>query len=229
MKYFFGALIVISAAYSFQIKKKKVANIDLSSPLTSVEDSLSPFQILFKAHQLMREELHLKDTVILVDLSLPSDQKRMWVLNLKTGDTLMNDYVAHGKNSGGLEAVSFSNKPGSRKSSLGFYVTAETYIGSKGFSLKMNGLEYGINHKARERGIVIHGASYVGDSFLKQNQNVLGRSWGCPAVNEQINQEFIETIKDNCLFFIYAKDNNYLSNSKMIKNVRHHSESYTNR
>jgi len=139
----------------------------------------------------------------IVDFSLPSSHKRLFVINIKSQELIFYDYVAHGKNSGAAIAKSFSNKINSLKSSLGFFVTKNTYNGKNGLSLALDGKEKGINDHALARAVVIHGAPYVNEIFAAQ-KNGIGRSWGCPAVPEKINASLIETIKDGSCFFIYA-------------------------
>ncbi|MFT6749291.1 MAG: hypothetical protein ACJAQ1_001228, partial [Flavobacterium sp.] len=99
--------------------------------------------------------------------------------------------------------------------SLGFYVTGETYIGSHGLSLKLDGMEAGINDNARKRAIVIHGADYVSQSFIANN-NRLGRSFGCPAIPVKQTKEIIQTIKNKSCLFIYHPSNEYLHKSKLV-------------
>lgn len=140
--------------------------------------------------------------VTLIDFSLPSTAKRLWTIDLESGDLLFNTYVAHGKNTGENNAESFSNVPESFKSSLGFYLTDLPYTGKHGNSLRLKGLEKNINDKAWDRAIVVHGADYVSDSFIKQHGR-LGRSHGCPAIPTDITDQFIEVVKDGSLIFIY--------------------------
>ena len=139
----------------------------------------------------------------IVDFSLPSTQKRLFVINVITQELIFYDYVAHGKNSGAAIAKNFSNKINSLKSSLGFFVTQNTYTGKNGLSLALDGKEKGMNDHALARSIVIHGAPYVNENFASHKSGI-GRSWGCPAVPENINKPLIETIKDGSCFFIYA-------------------------
>ena len=127
------------------------------------------------------------------------------MLDLVEVKVLYHCLVSHGKNSGELMAENFSNNPGSYTSSPGFYTTGETYFGKHGFSLRLDGIENGINDKARERAIVIHGADYVSPDFVKKYGR-LGRSLGCPAVPEELSKEIIETIKDGTCLFVYDED-----------------------
>lgn len=141
----------------------------------------------------------------LIDFTKPSSEKRFCVVDLKQKRVLFQSHVAHGKNSGENYAVSFSNRPGSFQSSLGFFRTGKTYYGKNGYSLTLTGLEKGLNDKARERGIVIHGAKYA-DPALANRQGRLGRSLGCPALPLSLHKEIIDSIKEGALLYIYGKD-----------------------
>ncbi|OGT60599.1 MAG: hypothetical protein A3E85_05935 [Gammaproteobacteria bacterium RIFCSPHIGHO2_12_FULL_45_12] len=159
--------------------------------------------------------LDSKSVLTVIDYSLPSTEKRLWVFDLKNNKTLFNTWVTHGKNSGGINATSFSNASGSLKSSLGVFVTSETYIGGKGYSLRLKGLEQGINDNAYKRDIVIHGAWYAtGGTIDKYGQ--LGRSWGCPAVSPETIKPLINTIKDKTIVFAYYPDRNWLNHSAFL-------------
>ncbi|MDP3353658.1 MAG: murein L,D-transpeptidase catalytic domain family protein [Flavobacteriaceae bacterium] len=147
-----------------------------------------------------------KDFLTLVDFSLSSNVKRFWVIDMKTNTILFHSLVAHGRNTGNEFAQYFSNKPESNQSSLGFYATAETYFGKHGYSLRLDGLEPGINSNARERAIVIHGADYVSENFIQQHGR-LGRSFGCPSLPNEISKEIIETIKDKSCLYVYYSSN----------------------
>jgi hypothetical protein len=115
-------------------------------------------------------------------------------------------------------AEKFSNKPGSNASSPGFYSTGETYMGKHGLSLALVGLETGINDKARERAIVLHGADYVSDDFIRKYGR-LGRSLGCPAVPVELSKDIIQTIKGGSCLFIYVPQISYTSNSQIITKI----------
>ena len=151
----------------------------------------------------------------IIDFNLPSTEKRMYVLDLSKKEVLYVTHVAHGRNSGGNYATSFSNKNGSYQSSLGFYRTAETYNGGNGYSLRLDGLEKGINDLARPRAVVIHGADYCNENFIKSTGR-LGRSFGCPALPQELNKPIINTIKDGSLIFIYADKPEYYAMTKVL-------------
>ena len=138
----------------------------------------------------------------IIDFSSPSTERRLFVLDLKNQKIVKNTLVAHGKNSGVNIAESFSNKRHSRKSSLGLYLTNETYFGKHGYSLRLDGMSNGLNDQARKRAIVIHGANYVSDSFIENNGRI-GRSFGCPALPNNEAEEIINLIKDGSCLFIY--------------------------
>jgi hypothetical protein len=167
-------------------------------------------------NKLFREGKLSNDSILAIaDFSQPSSQKRLYILDLKEYKVLFNTLVAHGRNSGKEIATSFSNSSSSYKSSPGFYVTGETYNGKHGYSLKLNGVEKGINDNAYNRAIVVHGADYVDESYVT-NQGYIGRSQGCPAVPEREAQPIINTIKNNTCFFIYEPGKSYTSRSAML-------------
>lgn len=144
-----------------------------------------------------------KQVLSIVDFSKPSTEKRLWIIDLASSKLLFHTLVAHGRGSGGLMAENFSNTAESHKSSLGFYVTDETYIGKHGQSMRLQGLDKGLNSNARSRAIVVHGADYVSERFVKQN-GYLGRSHGCPAVPVELTNAIIKTIKGKTAMFIYS-------------------------
>jgi L,D-transpeptidase catalytic domain len=162
-------------------------------------------------------QLQQQSILTIVDYSLASTEKRLYVINMKEGKLLFCTLAAHGKNSGLLYANDFSNKPSSLKSSLGFFVTGNTYTGANGYSLKLNGCEKGINNNALQRAIVMHGADYVSDNFANEN-GYLGRSHGCPAVPQAISKKIIDCIKNGSCLFLYAPETNYISSSKILNN-----------
>lgn len=153
-------------------------------------------------HLLKSKGLVQKNILTLVDFSLSSNTKRLWVIDLEKNIVLFQTLVAHGRNTGEEFANEFSNQAESFKSSIGFYATGEIYNGKHGLSLKLDGLEKGLNDNARGRAVVVHGADYVSESFIRQNKR-LGRSQGCPALPVEMNQKIINVIKDKSCLFIY--------------------------
>ena len=136
-------------------------------------------------------------------------------IDMKNKKLLYTSVVSHGKNSGGNYATSFSNKNGSYKSSLGFYLTENTYQGRNGYSLVLNGLEKGINDQAKQRAIVMHGAAYANPN-ITASAGRLGRSLGCPALPQALAKPIIDTIKKGSVLFIYANNKDYLANSTFL-------------
>jgi hypothetical protein len=154
--------------------------------------------------------------ISIVDFSLPSDKKRLFVIDLKNYKLLFVTYVAHGRNSGLAKALYFSNEPESFKSSVGFYTTKSIYSGAHGYSMRLQGHEVGFNDKAESRDIVVHSADYVSENVAR-SQGYLGRSLGCPALSPKINKEIIDKIKNGTCLFVYGNDNKYITNSKYLK------------
>lgn len=175
--------------------------------------SLEPFRQavegFYKIDQRKREVLTL------IDFSKPSTEKRLYVFDMKAKKLLFSSVVSHGKNSGGNYATSFSNENGSLKSSLGFYLTENTYQGKNGYSLILNGLEEGINDNAKERAIVMHGAAYSNPSTI-HSAGRLGRSFGCPAVPQALSRPIIDAIKGGSVLYIYAEQPEYFAQSHII-------------
>ncbi len=157
------------------------------------------------------------ETVSIIDFSLPSYTKRLFVVDVKKGIVLFNTYVSHGRNSGKEVAGKFSNEPESFESSLGFYITSDTYNGKHGYSLRLEGEEAGINDNAFSRGIVMHSAPYVNERLI-QKQGYIGRSEGCPAVPEKLYKPIIEKIKNGSCLFMYSPDKDYMTHSQIINN-----------
>lgn len=156
-----------------------------------------------------------RDILTLIDFSKPSTEKRLYVFDMKNRKMLYNSLVSHGRNSGENYATSFSNEYGSYKSSLGFYLTETTYSGGNGYSLILNGLEKGINDRAKERAIVVHGASYANPSVIKGGGR-LGRSLGCPALPEKVSRPIIDAIKGGSVMYIYAEKPEYFAQSEIL-------------
>ncbi|HEX6572535.1 MAG TPA: murein L,D-transpeptidase catalytic domain family protein [Steroidobacteraceae bacterium] len=151
-----------------------------------------------------------------IDYSLPSTQPRLWVFDLQRRRLLFEELVAHGRNTGAGLAERFSNVEGSRMSSIGLYQTADTYYGSNGYSLRLRGLDPGFNDNALARAIVMHGAPYVSQA-IADRLGRLGRSWGCPAVREEVARTVIDTLKGGALLFAYYPDRKWLAESPFFK------------
>lgn len=173
-----------------------------------------------KGYGILRSQGKLNNDNILsiVDFTLPSTQKRLFVIDLENFKLLFNTYVAHGRNSGKEYAHHFSNSPESHMSSLGFYVTLNTYYGDNGLSLRLEGEEKGINDNAKSRAIVIHPADYVSEKTV-ESLGYLGRSFGCPALPEKVAAPIIKTIKDGSCFFVYSDSRKYIARSPLLKSA----------
>lgn len=156
------------------------------------------------------DKLSEKKLLTVVDFSLPSTEKRLWVLDLEAKQVKFHTLVAHGRNSGENMATTFSNENESYKSSLGFYVTEGEYVGKHGRSLKLAGVDEGYNTNALMRSVVMHGADYVSDEFIRQNGR-LGRSLGCPALPMDQKDAIIEAIGGQTAMFINGPDTGYSS------------------
>lgn len=156
-----------------------------------------------------------KRMIGIIDYSRPSTETRLWIYDRLRNELLRSEIVAHGKNSGEDLATTFSNTPGSLMSSLGLFETGEVYSGEHGVSLRLHGLEPSINDLAYDRAIVLHGAPYVSKRFIDK-YNRLGRSWGCPAVRQEVVAEVIEELRDDALLFSYFPDRSWLRHSKVL-------------
>lgn len=149
------------------------------------------------------------DLLTVIDYSLPSTQRRLWVLDLKHGKVLFHELVAHGQGSGENYATRFSNRNDSHQTSLGLFLTGGTYTGGNGYSMILKGLDEGVNDRAETRHIVMHGAWYVSAEHARQ-QGRLGRSWGCPALSEKMAPRVIDTIKGGTFVFSYAGEESWI-------------------
>src|SRR5688500_2516886 len=183
--------------------KSEVLTLALDAPACAAEKRL-----------VKRPEL-----LTVIDYSLPSTQPRLWVFNVAEKKLLFQELVAHGKNSGGNRPNFFSNSSGSLATSLGLFVTGGTYVGSNGYSLRLKGLEEGVNDMAFDRAIVMHGAPYVSREAIRALGR-LGRSWGCPAVRREIARKLIDTVRGGSPIFAYYPDDNWLSSSAFVRHTR---------
>jgi hypothetical protein len=177
----------------------------------------SAFEYALKGYQHLLSNRKLGHNAVLsiCDFSLSSRRKRLFIIDVDQQKLLLNTYVAHGRKSGAEYARAFSNSPESHMSSLGFYVTKNTYYGDHGLALKIEGLEKGFNDNASGRNIVVHGSEYVGADYLRYNR-MSGRSFGCPAVPAEQTSKVINTIKNGSCLFIYYPTKKYLSQSKIL-------------
>lgn len=216
----FLLLPVVNNARVFELDTEKTIAIDTYTLVNLADTGLSrdAFDLAVKGlrkldtnHQLQNSEI-----VTIADYSQSSNKKRLYVIDLKNNRLLFNTYVAHGRNTGGEYANSFSNEEGSLRSSLGFYITKHPITGSHtGFALMIEGVEKGINDNASKRAIIIHAADYATEDFIKKYGR-LGRSLGCPALPPDMNKPIIETIKDGTCLFIYNPNNTYICNSSLL-------------
>jgi L,D-transpeptidase catalytic domain len=179
--------------------------------------SMQAFEYAYKGYRLLLEKkiIRKEDYLTICDFSQSSGNKRLYLVDMINNKVILNTYVAHGRNSGGEYATRFSNRSKSLQSSLGFYVTQNTYHGEHGLSLRVAGLEEGYNDKALKRNIVIHGADYIGDKRVRGGK-YMGRSYGCPAIPRKECNQVINTIKDGSCIFIYHPTKNYLLGSKIL-------------
>jgi hypothetical protein len=183
---------------------------DLGLSKAAFEFALTGYNSLIESGKIQKDNI-----LTIIDFSLPSSKKRLFVIDLVSGQLLFNTFVSHGKNSGTVIATRFSNAFNSLKSSLGFFTTAGTYQGKHGYSLRLEGQEAGINDNAYNRGIVIHSADYVNENRANQ-KGFIGRSQGCPAIPESLKRPIIETIRDGSCLFVYSPDRFYAAHSKLL-------------
>jgi ribulose bisphosphate carboxylase small subunit len=175
------------------------------------------FNMAFKGFEKLSSigKLNSDSLITIIDFTKSSKEKRMFVVDLKRKQVVFNTVVSHGMKSGAEFARSFSNKMNSHQSSIGFYITGNPYKGSNGYSLKLDGIEQGFNDRAMERAIVMHGAPYANERMIKV-KGFLGRSFGCPALPQQINKQVINTIKQGNMLFVYYPDQKYLKESEIL-------------
>jgi hypothetical protein len=205
----------ITGENSHFVDEKFVQNV--YNQINDPELNFEALKQALKGYNLLRYRKILNNNFILtiIDYSKPSNTERFFVIDINNRKILYKSLVAHGKNSGVQYASSFSNKQCSYKSSIGFFLTDETYNGNHGFSLRLNGLEKDINDNARERAIVIHSASYVNKEYITKFGH-LGRSHGCPALPADNYKNIVEAIKNKTCLFVYYPDKKYLRDSEFI-------------
>jgi L,D-transpeptidase catalytic domain len=213
------AMFYSSSAVSHHKRRHHIHHITVKKQAASDQKwDVNPhvWNLALKAYNHALQKGYIKQKIItIIDYSLPSSVKRLWVVDITRQKVLYHTLVAHGKHTGGLVAKHFSDKPGSLASSLGLFLTENTYIGSKGYSLRLRGLEPGFNDMARSRAIVMHGAWYATSDFAAHHGR-LGLSWGCPAVSPQLARPIINDIKGGSLVFAYYPDTRWLQRSKFL-------------
>ena len=208
--------VCISAAASDEVRVEPRSILDQTINLRSevLELALEAYEQAAAGGQVRRPLLTI------IDYELPSYEKRLWVIDMESGRVLYQEWVAHGmgkpRGSGGdmEEALSISNERGTLKSCLGLFITAETYYGRHGYSLKLDGLEEGVNDNARERLIVLHSAHYVSED--RADDRLIGRSWGCPAVRPGIVEILIDAIKEGSVLWVYYPHEEWLEESEFL-------------
>ena len=219
----FTLLLIISLqVIAIEIDSTRLSNnetraLKIYQQLDSQELSFDAFSSAYKGYRqlLSKTIIEKKNILTVIDFNKSSKKERFFIIDLSTYSIIHESLVAHGKNSGWDIPSSFSNLENSHKSSLGFYVTGETYVCKHGLSLKLNGLEKGINDNARKRHIVIHAADYVSHGFVEQIGR-LGRSFGCPALPSENYAQIIDLIKDKSIVFIYSNQRDYFAMSKYL-------------
>lgn len=222
-KLFFSASLlgIIIAAWCCQTIAKPVnahtAYLAAAKQINAPGLDKNVLNLALKAYHKAKSFGHgTKDYLTVVDYSLPSTTKRMWVIDMQTKTVVHNTLVAHGSGSGDNYARKFSNRPGSGMSSLGLYVTGNMYQGHYGESLKLHGLEHKFNSNALSRGIVVHRAHYVDESIIGKIGR-LGRSLGCLALSNKVATKVMHTIKGGSLVFCYYPDQTWLRESTMLQ------------
>jgi len=206
-----SSTLLISTAFAGSSIEKTYSNLSSNEPSPNV------LKLAITAYNnALKKGLDVnKKVVTVIDFTRPSNEKRLWVLDLKTKKILFNTLVAHGKYSGENYPTNFSDKHGSLQSSIGVFLTKNTYLGHNGYSLVLSGLEKGYNEHAEPRRVVMHGAPYVSDKIAKTYGRI-GRSWGCPAVDVNLAKPIINTIKDGSLLVAYYPDKKWLRESEYL-------------
>jgi hypothetical protein len=207
-------ILLLFSFHSRELHGEKFNNPLISIPLelnaAALSAGMKGLEVLSASQQIQNDSI-----LVLIDFSLPSWQERLFIYNVNTMQLIKKSLVAHGVASGEIMATKFSNIKSSHTSSLGFFITGETYSGKHGYSLRLHGIEKGINSNAYQRALVIHGASYVSKKYIEKNGR-LGRSFGCPALSLEDNKPVIDMIKSGTCLFIYAPDDEYFSTSEIL-------------
>ncbi len=205
---------LLLAAFPAQAMTSTARGQSLDRTLTRLAPNADPAVLRLAAQALNCASANARRLAV-IDYSLPSTARRLWVFDLARPRLLFEELVSHGRGSGDARARVFSNQPESYQSSLGLFRTLDSYQGRNGYSLRLEGLEPGINDLAYQRAIVIHGADYVSKSFIERTGR-LGRSHGCPAVRPEVTRPLIDSIKGDQYLFAYYPDQEWLANSPLL-------------
>ncbi|MEZ0485031.1 murein L,D-transpeptidase catalytic domain family protein [Fibrella aquatica] len=224
MKYAICLVVVLLGCTSLETKSNLAVEVTqpVKLPTSPLYDTLGLEKLALNpvvfdiACRGMRLVPKAKPLLLIADMSKPSSEKRLYVLDLKKKTILFHTYVAHGRNSGGLHATQFSNVINSNQTSLGFYRTMGRYNGKHGLSLKLKGLEKGVNDNVFARDIVLHGADYVSEDTVRV-KGQLGHSEGCPAIPNAESRAMVKAVEGGACLFIYYPDPTYLSTSTFVK------------
>jgi len=213
----FNASAAVKKAFEVKMVIQQALTLYDSMKLGKSGLNQKAFEYAWRGYHNLLKNGQLKKTSVLsiCDFTQSSSSKRMYVIDVAHKKLLFNTYVSHGMNSGVEYATSFSNRPESFKSSLGFFVTSKTYVGRNGLSLKVKGLEKGYNDLAAKRHIVLHGSDYISPEYLKDNGE-MGRSLGCAAIPNAMSPKIIKTIRNGSCLFIYHPSVKYLTHSNII-------------
>lgn len=191
------------------------SQLEMPEPKSPGEISEEVWRHALAAHARATEQgLTTSPRLAIIDYSLPSTERRLWIVDIETSQLLMHEYVAHAVNSGGTFAFAFSNRDGSNQSSLGTFITDKPYLGIRGLSLRLRGLERGINHNAWARGIVFHGTPGVSEA--RARRSAMGRTYGCPAVPITSIQRLVSLISDGVVVFAWFPDRTLLTRSEYL-------------
>lgn len=217
--YFSNAQTGLSKERQLALKKAELNIKELYSELNAAQYDLSftAFRYAYIGYQTMKKQhrLNNKELFSIIDFTKDCNSKRFYTIDLEKMKIVYYTYVAHGKKSGERMATSFSDAVESNKSSIGFYITGNTYNGGNGYSLILHGDEKGYNSNLAKRSVVVHAADYANEDYIARNGR-MGRSLGCPALPENIYKQVIETIKEKTMIFAYYNDAKYLKTSKYL-------------
>lgn len=217
--YFSNAQTGLSKERQLALKKAELNIKELYNELNAAQYTLSftAFRYAYIGYQTMKKQhrLNNKELFSIIDFTKDCNSKRFYTIDLEKMKIVYYTYVAHGKKSGERMATSFSDAVESNKSSIGFYITGNTYNGGNGYSLMLHGDEKGYNSNLAKRSVVVHAADYANEDYIARNGR-MGRSLGCPALPENIYKQVIETIKEKTMIFAYYNDAKYLKTSKYL-------------